>query len=354
MKEKTPQTVTVELLMDSSLCQKMVVRINGQEYKLVPMPSAALSFQNAQQENTKKPPSLVAFVNEVQREMTEKKQKRSAEIYRSALNSFVRFLPEDDIGLERIDAELVTEYEQFLKERGISYNSSSFYMRVLRGIYNRAIIKGLITDKKPFSRVYTGIAKTHKRAIPLDVIREMRNLSDLTKNEAFSRDIFLFSFYTRGMSFVDIAYLTPQNIHHGMLTYRRKKTGQTLTMRWEPQMQDIVNRNPTDNPDYLLPIIKRSNGHERNQYRSCQRIVNEGLHAIGQKLQLNSVLTMYVARHSWASIAHSMDVPLNIISEGMGHDSEKTTQIYLKSLDVSSIDRMNADIIRAISEEQQK
>ena len=354
MKEKTPQTVTVELLMDSSLCQKMVVRINGQEYKLVPMPSATLSFQNAQQENTKKPPSLVAFVNEVQREMTEKKQKRSAEIYRSALNSFVRFLPEDDIGLERIDAELVTEYEQFLKERGISYNSSSFYMRVLRGIYNRAIIKGLITDKKPFSRVYTGIAKTHKRAIPLDVIREMRNLSDLTKNEAFSRDIFLFSFYTRGMSFVDIAYLTPQNIHHGMLTYRRKKTGQTLTMRWEPQMQDIVNRNPTDNPDYLLPIIKRSNGHERNQYRSCQRIVNEGLHAIGRKLQLNSVLTMYVARHSWASIAHSMDVPLNIISEGMGHDSEKTTRIYLKSLDVSSIDRMNADIIRAISEEQQK
>jgi integrase len=112
-----------------------------------------------------------------------------------------------------------------------------------------------------------------------------------------------------------------------MLVYCRRKTGQRLAIRWERQMQQIVERNPPRNDKYLLPVIRRCNGKERSQYRHHQRRINEELHAISEMLGLQQPLTMYVARHSWASIAHSLDTPVGVISQGMGHDSEKTTHI---------------------------
>lgn len=291
---------------------------------------------------------LKSYVCQLVEELRASGRRRTAETYRSAQNSLQRYLARNDILLSDIDVTLMCNYERYLRTQGISSNSTSFYLRVLRTIYNRAVTEGLVIDKKPFSRVYTGIGKTNKRAFPLQVIRKICELKNLSPSQAFARDIFLFSFYTRGMAFVDIAYLSPRNIRHGMLTYRRHKTGQELTMRWEPQMQEIVDRNPSPNPNYLLPIIKRSNGCERSQYRECQRVVNCMLHDIECLLQLTNKLTFYCARHSWASIAHSMNIPLNIISEGMGHTSERTTLIYLKTLDYNRIDSLNASIIRAV------
>jgi site-specific recombinase XerD len=167
--------------------------------------------------------------------------------------------------------------------------------------------------------------------------------------KAFARDMFLFSFYTRGMSFVDIAYLQKKDLKNGVLNYRRKKTGQLLYVRWEPCMQEIIERYvPESNSTYLLNIIKDNTNDARKQYLNALTLINRSLKSIGKLIGLDKPLSMYVARHSWASIAKTEGISLSVISEGMGHDSESTTQIYLASLDSSVIDKANQKIIKLV------
>ena len=164
----------------------------------------------------------------------------------------------------------------------------------------------------------------------------------------FARDMFLFSFYTRGMSFVDMAYLKKKDLSHGVLSYRRKKTGQQLFIRWEKCMEEIVVKYQTEESEFLLPIIRAEAGNERKQYLNEAHNINRNLKYIGSRLGLSIPLTMYVARHTWASIAKSKHIPLSVISEGMGHDNEKTTQIYLASLESSVVDKANRKIIKLV------
>ena len=174
---------------------------------------------------------------------------------------------------------------------------------------------------------------------------------DFSTNPAFdfARDMFLMSFYTRGMSFVDMAYLRKKDLQNGVLSYRRRKTRQQLFIKWEKCMQEIVNKYDTSQSNYLLPIIKPfSDIDERKQYIYAAHNINRCLKIIGKELGLSVSLTLYVARHAWASIAKSKNVPLSVISEGMGHDSEATTRIYLASLDTVAIDKANSKILKSL------
>jgi len=271
---------------------------------------------------------------------------RTSETYTSALRSFMRFRKGCDILLDEIDPDLMMEYEAGLRERGVSLNTISFYNRILRATYNRAVDKGLTKQRNPFRHVYTGMEKTVKRALPIEAIREIKNL-DLSFKPVldFARDLFLFSFYTRGMSFVDIAYLKKSNLKNGILSYRRKKTGQQLQIKWEQCMQMIVEKHATST-EYMLPVITDTTSDGRPQYANALHLVNRKLKRIAKMAGLSIPLTMYVSRHSWASIAKGKNIPLSVISEGMGHDSETTTQIYLASLDTSVIDGANALILQ--------
>ena len=166
---------------------------------------------------------------------------------------------------------------------------------------------------------------------------------------AFARDIFMFSFFTRGMSFVDMAYLKKSDVSDSTLTYRRRKTGQSLSIGWEQQMQAIVDRYATEKTtSYLLPLITRKDGTERTQYESKMQQVNRHLKKIGQQLGLPIPLTTYCARHSWATIARDKNVPLAVISEALGHDNEQTTRIYLDSIRPSVVDDANRMIIEGL------
>ena len=274
---------------------------------------------------------------------------RTSETYRSALNSFMKFMDGKDILLSSMDSELMMGYETYLKAQGASMNTVSFYMRILRATYNRAVDKGVIRQRFPFKRVYTGVEKTVKRAVSFKVIKQVKDM-DLSHSPSmdFARDMFMFSFYTRGMSFVDMAFLKKTDLSNGMLTYRRKKTGQLLSIRWEKCMQDIVDKYPGNFSVYLLPIITHIKKDERLQYKNSICLVNRRLKEIGRTLGLVHPLTMYVARHSWASVARGKHIPLSVISEGMGHDSEKTTQIYLASLEASVVDKANKMILELL------
>jgi len=295
--------------------------------------------------------TLSGFMREVITRLKLMGKHRTAEIYDTVLRSFIAFRSDEDTAPDEVDADMVQLYEAYLLGRGLVRNTTSFYMRTLRAVYNRAVDKGLTVQRDPFRHVYTGIDKTVKRAIPLKSIRKIRNLDLSLKSVLdFARDMFLFSFYTRGMSFIDMAFLKRNDLQNGVLTYCRHKTGQRLYIKWERCMQEILDKYPPSDTAYLLPIISKSGcvEEERRQYRNALRLVNNKLKVVSKMAGLDVNLTMYVSRHSWASAARQRNIPLAVISEGMGHDSETTTQIYLASLDTSAVDRANKTILKSL------
>lgn len=291
--------------------------------------------------------SLFNFMQGVIAQLQQMGKQRTSETYRCTLKSFMQFREDKDVLLEDIDSDLMLMYEAYLHNRGLTKNSTSFYMRILRAVYNRAVEKDLTANRNPFKHVYTGIDKTIKRAIPLKAIKQIKNLDlSLQPSLDFARDMFLFSFYTRGMSFIDMAYLKKKDLSNGILSYRRCKTGQQLFIRWEKCMQEIVDKYDADYySPYMLPILHYPYDN-RNQYKNMLYRTNKSLKDIAKMVGLSIPLTLYVARHSWASIAKSKNIPISVISEGMGHDSEMTTQIYLASLDNTVVDRANAQILK--------
>lgn len=294
--------------------------------------------------------SLFTFMQEAIGQLKRLNRIRTSETYAATLSSFMKFREGQDILLYEVDSDTMMLYEAWLKGKGICPNTISFYMRILRAVYNRAVEKELVEQKHPFKHVYTGIDKTVKRAVSLKAIKRIKELDlRLKPHLDYARDLFLFSFYTRGMSFIDLAYLKKSDLQNGFLTYRRRKTNQQLTVKWEKCMAEIVAKyNDCFTTQYLLPIITNPLVDERKQYRNAIYRVNTALKEIARMISLPMPLTMYCARHGWASIAKSKNIPLSVISEGMGHDSEETTRIYLASLDSYVIDQANSLILKGL------
>lgn len=274
-------------------------------------------------------------------------QAGTAKNYSSALGSFKRFRGGRDIPIPSVDHLMIEDYQAWLKSTGLTPNSTSFYMRILRAVYNRAVDQELTPDHSPFRTVFTGAERTRKRAISINYVRRIRHL-DLKDNHKleFARDIFLFLFLCRGMSFIDAVFLKKRDIRCGVLSYRRHKTGQLLNIKYISQIEEIIDRYNIKESPYLLPVILHPGTNERVQYESALRSINKSLKTIGSLVNLPVNLTTYVSRHAWATIAKSKNVPINVISDALGHDSVNTTQIYLASIDASVIDKANELIVR--------
>ena len=271
--------------------------------------------------------SLFRFMQGIIGQLKQLGKVRTSETYTAALASFMKFREGQDILLCEIDGNTMMLYEAWLKGKGICPNTVSFYMRILRAVYNRAVEEELTEQKHPFKHVYTGIGKTVKRAIPLKSIKHIKEL-DLTLKP-------------------HLDYLKKSDLKNGTITYRRRKTGQQLTVKWEKCMEDIIAKYRENTATrYLLPIITNPCSDERTQYRNAICRINVALKEVVGLAGLNIPLTMHVARHCWASVAKSKNIPLSVISEGMGHDSEETTRIYLASLDTSVVDKANSLILK--------
>ncbi len=290
--------------------------------------------------------SFFIFMEEVIGRLKELGRIGTANNYRAALGSFRRFLGGDDISIKSIDHLVIEDYQMSLISAGLSPNSTSFYMRILRAVYNRAVEQSLTVDRKPFRTVFTGAEKTVKRAITIGDIRRIKNL-DLSEQPGleFARDVFIFLFLCRGMSFIDAAFLKKTDIRNGVLSYRRHKTGQLLHIRVVKQIDELIARYRSDEHPYLLPIIADSGRDERRQYESALHRVNKCLKVIAGMIKLSVPLTTYVTRHTWATAAKLKNVPVNVISDALGHDSIATTQIYLATIDSSIIDEANELVI---------
>lgn len=274
-------------------------------------------------------------------------QFRTAEAYRAALNCWHRFLGhEKTIPWEMVTPRQMTLFADYLKKRGATKNTQSFYFRILRAVCNKAREAGEANlPDKLFDNVYTGKARTHKRALPVEDIRRIVSAEPKSKKEQLARDLFIFSFITRGMAPIDMAHLRRENIVAGRLVYLRHKTGRAISMEWIAEMQEIASRYERDGSDFLFPLMSSDGAEGWRQFKRSSQAVNYHLRKLGKRLALPLPLTLYVARHSWATVAKNTGVPTALISDAMGHSSERMTQIYLGSIDVGRVDTANREIV---------
>ena len=157
--------------------------------------------------------------------------------YRTALNSFRQFRQDKDLTLGEITPDLMAAYEGWLRDRGITPNTSSCYMRALRAVYNRMADRGLAKRRAPFRKIYTGIEKTVRQKLGQGVIRRLESLSLVSSSALrFARDLFIFSLLACGMPFVDLAFLRKEQVRDGDLVYHRHKTGKRIRLRLNKRM----------------------------------------------------------------------------------------------------------------------
>ena len=295
--------------------------------------------------------SFVKFSGSVISQLQKNSQHKSWQHYRSTLNSFMRFRKGRDFPISMMDAAMIESYEAYLKQEDVCRNTSSFYLRILRAIYNRAVEQGLILQKFPFRHVYTGIDKTRKRAVSFDIVKQIKHL-DLkdSPSSELAKDVFLLSFYLRGISFIDLVYLRKTDVKNGYLRYNRRKTRQQIVIKWEPQMQALAEKYQAlsnDSP-YLFPFLSDAdNGKKTKQqlYHNLESRITYHLKKIEMLIGLDYHLTLYVARHTWASAARERHLPISEISEALGHESETTTQIYLRSIKTPVVDQFNSEML---------
>lgn len=271
-----------------------------------------------------------------------------AAAFKSTKSSLKGFLQGRSIYLSSINKQFIRDYESYLICKGVSRNTIAYYLRNIRTVYNLFVDKGYRSSEQyPFSEVKTGVYPTQKRALKReDIIRLVElNFSESENHLDFARDFFLFSFYSRGMSMVDILYLKKKDIKGGCITYERKKSKQLLQIGVTEPLQKIIDKYHHDG-EYIFPVLDETAADSLYmQYRRASSRINRNLKAIGTILQFSITLTTYVARHSWATQAKILGAPIGVISEGLGHSSESITRIYLKELDSSVIDRINEQIV---------
>jgi integrase len=225
------------------------------------------------------------------------------------------------------------------------------YLRTTRAIYNKAIKDGIL-DKElyPFERFTIKSIKTRKRAISLEAIKKIEKLALGTSDPLFhAKNYFLFSFYCRGMSFADLAELRVPNIIDGRILYQRKKTDKPFNIKITKEVQRILKiylKGKTKD-DSIFGIIKRNTPTE--QYKDIEwarKRYNKKLKKIAELCDIEENLTSYVSRHSFATLAKNLGIPITGISDMLGHESIKTTEIYLDSLPSEIMDQYHEQVIK--------
>jgi site-specific recombinase XerD len=296
--------------------------------------------------------NILFFMEALIKKMESEGRTGTANAYRSVLNCLVRFLyPDNDIFFCKITIEWVDDFIGYLKRMNLKINTINFYIRILRAVYNKALDERVFNIKtlSPFHNMMLKKVNTSKRAIDRIYIQRICNANLLHDPELeLARDLFLFSFYCRGMPFVDMAYLKYSSISNGSIYYFRSKTKQLLQVKIVPPLNELITKYANDS-EYILPIINRNDLPVYTQYRSGLRRHNNNLKRLSIFLDLPVLLTSYVARHSWATIAKFSGIPVAVISEALGHSSESITYTYLATLDPSVINNVNDMIVNSFS-----
>jgi len=275
---------------------------------------------------------------------------RTMDAYAATFRSVSSFFGHDPELGEVFNPSWLLEYQEHLVHRGLKRNTISFYMRMLRSIYNQAVTMGLFVGiPRLFAKTYTGLAPTVKRSVLPHVIHAIARARFSGVLE-FSRDMFMLCFYLQGMTFVDLAFLKKSDIQGDYVTYCRRKTNSSITVYVQEGAKRILRKyaHLMVHSEYLFPIIIDPDKDATVQYQSALRAQNRNLKKLAKALELDAYLTTYVARHSWATMAYHNSVPVAQISEAMGHKTESMTRIYLSSLNLAGLKEAGDAVVRAL------
>ncbi len=284
------------------------------------------------------------FLNQI-KQLETANRKRYADSCKGVYNSLLKYNKQLNIYFSDIDVIWLRKYEAWLRSEGLAENTIGIRFRTIRMMYNIAIMeKAVKPEYYPFHSYK--VSKLHKatakRALAKTDIKKVINYKPKIQREQLSLDIFTFSYLMGGINFVDIASLTKDNIMDNQLIYTRKKTGKLIKLPLHPHAQKLIDKySKTENP-YLLPILSAYHKTEQQKANRIHKIIgktNKDLKAIGEKLKLPIPLTTYVARHSFATVLKRSGVQTSVISESLGHSSEKVTQYYLDSFENSQINK---------------
>ena len=289
---------------------------------------------------------------------------KNARYYRCCLNCLMAFTKGTDIELKSIDTVFLNDFATWMKvKKRLRMNTIGNRLRGLKAVINRAVVsKTIPADMNPFNEFKVSKYKeeTSKRAILKQDIERIINLDLKSISDEntfplydFARDIFVFSYLGCGINIVDIAFLKYANvIDNERLQFRRSKTKKMISFRLQPMAKDIIkkySKKKYKQTDYLFPIFddtKQKTMKEKYYKLDYQtRYVNKYLKKIGEHLDISLKLTSYVARHSFATVLKRSGVNTSIISEAMGHSSEKVTQIYLDSFENTQIDEAMTNLL---------
>jgi len=290
--------------------------------------------------------TVKSFTQEIINQLKFAKKLGNASVYEQSLSFLDRHANHPDITFEELNFSMLKKLEAGHLAEGNSLNSLSFYLRTIRAIYNRAIKAGIVKrEHYPFSNYSIKETKTAKRAISRSDLNSIIKLSLTPDTHIWhARNYFLFSFYNMGMNFMDIALQKRSNINGDRLEYMRAKTGKTYSIKLQKQSLDILRIYLKDQKpdDYIFPIIKRKElDAQLMDIQNERKNTNDYLKKIANTCKITANITFYVARHSWATIAKNLNVPVSVISEGLGHEDTRTTQIYLDSFDLDVLDKAN-------------
>lgn len=276
----------------------------------------------------------------------------TAALYRAVRNRLLR-CPVDKLSQwDDITTSQVDSFAEWLYSDGLAVNTVNSYLSNFRAIYHTAIREGEIPkpDSDPFSHLRLKREETAKRALKIKEVNKVMQ-AQYTENTPMRQalDLFIFCYLACGMPFVDLAYLTKKNIVGNEIVYHRHKNGVLVRVAITPAMRMLMRKYAQKKSPYLFPVLAA--GRDRYEdYKSALHAHNSLLKTIGVQLGLHTQLTTYVARHSWATEALRQNIPVAVISQALGHTSEKTTRIYLDSLDQSVLNRANRKVTKKASQ----
>lgn len=270
--------------------------------------------------------------------------------YKELKASLLNFNMHLDIYFSEIDINWLKRYEAYLRTKGLADNSIGVRFRTLRTLFNKAISENIVkSDYYPFKAYKVSKLRkgTVKRAITKADIELIINHKVESDYSQLAIDLFYFSYLSGGINFVDMAYLKADNIIDKRLIYNRKKTKKLIKLPMQEKALHIIDKYKSDNC-YLFPVLSdfhKTEVQKANRIHKVLAKVNKCLKEIGTELNLPIDITTYVARHTYATVLKRSGVNTSIISESLGHSSEKVTQIYLDSFENSQIDEAMKNLL---------
>jgi integrase len=287
---------------------------------------------------------FIKAAHEVVEKMKGTRSESTLANYSTAIRSLAIFL-NDHPQQTQLDELLLSAYQYWLQQKGVCLNTVSCYIRSLRAVYSPLIGNTLI-----FNNAFTGGTRTRKRSLSVDDVKKIKalKLNGLSQLE-MARDLFLFGIYALGMPFVDMAFMKKENVQFDSIYYMRHKTNQPVFVPLEPCMKDIIRKYQHSDTAYLFPILTTTEQPQAYlQYQNKLNSYNRLLKKLSSLAGLNVNLSSYVVRHTWASLAYSSNVELNVISKALGHTNTNTTQIYIRELEDYRLKDANHIVLGAI------